>query len=37
MLPISFVLIAGFAYLTLLSSIASRGERRTAQGPRPQV
>jgi hypothetical protein len=37
MLPISFVLIAAFAYLMLLSSIASRGERRTAQGPRPQV
>ncbi len=37
MLPISFVLIAAFAYLMLLSSIVSRGERRTAQGPRPQV
>jgi Na+/proline symporter/CheY-like chemotaxis protein len=35
MLPISFVLIAAFAYLMLLFSIASRGERKTTQGPRP--
>ncbi|MDO9477908.1 MAG: PAS-domain containing protein, partial [Pseudohongiella sp.] len=35
MLPISFVLIAAFAYLLLLFTIASRGERKIAQGPRP--
>ncbi|MDP3517763.1 MAG: PAS-domain containing protein [Pseudohongiella sp.] len=35
MLPISFVLIAAFAYLLLLFTIASRGERKITQGPRP--
>lgn len=35
MLPISLVLIAAFAYLLLLFTIASRGERKTTQGPRP--
>ncbi|MDP1758079.1 MAG: hypothetical protein Q8L38_11695, partial [Pseudohongiella sp.] len=35
MLPISFVLIAAFAYLLQLFTIASRGERKIAQGPRP--
>ncbi|MDO9518670.1 MAG: PAS domain-containing hybrid sensor histidine kinase/response regulator [Pseudohongiella sp.] len=35
MLPISLVLFAAFAYLLLLFTIASRGERKTTQGPRP--
>ncbi|MGM0633570.1 MAG: hybrid sensor histidine kinase/response regulator [Pseudomonadota bacterium] len=35
MLPISVVLFAAFAYLVLLFTIASRGERRARQGPRP--
>jgi Na+/proline symporter/signal transduction histidine kinase/CheY-like chemotaxis protein len=35
MLPISIVLIAAFAYLALLFTIASRGERSTRSGPRP--
>ncbi|MEX1198620.1 MAG: PAS domain-containing hybrid sensor histidine kinase/response regulator [Pseudohongiellaceae bacterium] len=35
MLPISVVLLAAFAYLALLFTIASRGERRARQGSRP--
>lgn len=35
MLPIWLVLIAAFAYLALLFTIASRGERSTKSGPRP--
>ncbi|MBC55041.1 MAG: sodium:proline symporter [Gammaproteobacteria bacterium] len=35
MLPIYVVLIAAFAYLALLFTIASRGERNTRSGPRP--
>jgi Na+/proline symporter len=35
MLPISVVLLAAFAYLVLLFTIASRGERRPRQGARP--
>lgn len=35
MLPISVVLIAAFAYLALLFTIASRGERSRKSGPRP--
>ena len=35
MLPISVVLIAAFAYLALLFTIASRGERSTKTGARP--
>ncbi|OFE11080.1 sodium:proline symporter [Pseudohongiella acticola] len=35
MLPIYVVLIAAFAYLALLFTIASRGERSSKTGPRP--
>ncbi|TRW48287.1 response regulator [Aliidiomarina halalkaliphila] len=35
MLPVSLVLFTAFAYLALLFSIASRGERRKSNGPRP--